>query len=98
SVGQVVASLSLEGLLSVGLGLAAGTVLGRLASQVFLPFLEVGSEAADRIPPFLVVVEAADITRIYAILLAMLVVGVGALAVALMRIRLYEAVKLGEEA
>ena len=35
SVGQVVASLSLEGLLSVGLGLAAGTVLGRLASQVF---------------------------------------------------------------
>lgn len=43
------------------------------------------------------VTEAGDLLKIYAVLGAMLVLGVGALALLLRNLRLHQAVKLGEE-
>lgn len=98
SLGQLIASLGLEGIFTVGVGVGVGTILGRLSANYFLPFLELGSDMSHTVPPFIVVIDSADLSRIYTVLLSMLIVGVAALAVVLVRVRLHQAVKLGEEA
>ena len=53
SVRQLVSMLALEQVFSLGLGLIVGSVLGRLISNVFLPFLEQtsGSKRPSRSSP-----------------------------------------------
>lgn len=98
SVWQLVTMLALELLLTVGLGLGVGTTLGSWASRLFLPFLQLSADAAGAaVPPFLVVVEPSDLFKIYVVLGSMLVIGLLALGVILSRLRLHQAVKLGEE-
>ena len=97
SVRQLISMLALEQVFSLGLGLIVGTLLGRLISNVFLPFLEQTSEFKEAIPQFMIVIEAQDLQKIYVVLLSMLLVGVLALAVVLFRMRLAQAVKIGEE-
>ncbi|MGI6082098.1 MAG: ABC transporter permease [Limnochordia bacterium] len=97
SVRQLVSMLALEQVFSLGLGLIVGSVLGRLISNVFLPFLEQTSEFKEAIPQFAIVIEPNDLQKIYAVLLSMLLVGVLALAVVLFRMRLAQAVKIGED-
>lgn len=93
--GQLSLVVVLEQTLAVAVGVLAGTGAGLLAARLFVPFLEQGGSA--RVPPFLVVMEPADRLRMYAILLMMLVVSVIGLLGYLKRLRIHEAVKLGED-
>lgn len=97
SVGQLIGLLGLEQLLSLGLGLGAGTGLGILATRIFLPFLREGTDASTVIP-FLIVTDPDDIARIFTVLGAMLIIAVIGLALMLVRMKLNQAIKLGEEA
>lgn len=97
SVRQLLTMLALEQLLSLGLGLVVGTVLGRFVSSTFLPFLEQNAQFKEAIPKFIIVVEQADLLKIYVVLLSMLLAGIIGLAAVLFRMRLAQAVKLGEE-
>ncbi|MGI6611858.1 MAG: ABC transporter permease [Limnochordia bacterium] len=97
SVRQLISMLALEQVFSLGLGLVVGTLFGRLISNVFLPFLEQTGEFKEAIPQFTIVIEQHDLQKIYVVLLSMLLVGVLALAVVLFRMRLAQAVKMGEE-
>ena len=98
SLPQLLFALVLEGVLTVGAGLGLGSLLGVASAHFFLPFLQVNPEIADSVPPFTVVIDAADVRRIYVVLGVMLFLGVLVLAAALVRIQLHQAVKLGEEA
>lgn len=97
SIRQLTTMLALEQVFSLGLGLVVGTFLGQTVSKYFLPFLEQNAEFKESIPQFLIVVEQADLIKIYTVLLSMLLAGVLGLAVVLFRMRLADAVKLGEE-
>ncbi len=97
SVRQLITMLALEELFTVGVGLAAGTLLGQVASDYFLPFLEQSDQFKATIPKFMIVVEQADLFKIYIALGSMLLIGILALVVVLFRMRLADAVKLGEE-
>lgn len=97
SVRQLISMLALEQIFSLGLGLVVDTVFGRLISNVFLPFLEQTSEFKEAIPSFTIVIASQDLQKIYVVLLSMLLIGVLALAVVLFRMRLAQAVKMGEE-
>jgi putative ABC transport system permease protein len=97
STPQLLGAVALEQVLVVVGGVAAGTGLGMLAAWLFVPFLQQGLDAAARTPPFLVVSAAADWLRLYGVLLVMLVAGLGGLLAALARLRIHEAVKLGED-
>lgn len=93
SAAQLVAAVGLEQVL-VGLaGVACGTGLGLAAARLFVPFLQQGEQT----PPFQVVHLASDRARLYLVLAFMLLLAVLGLMRALGRLRIHEAVKLGED-
>lgn len=94
---QLATALALEQVAVVGAGVAAGTGLGRLAAELFIPFLQWATDALARTPPFVIAGAGTDQVRLYLLLLLMLAAAVAALAVALGRMRIYEAVRLGED-
>ncbi len=97
SLSQLVTLLGLEQLFSLGLGLGAGTVLGINATRLFLPFLRDGAVDTSSVPPFIIVTDPADLVRIFTVLGTMLVIAVIGLAAILVRMKLHQAIKLGED-
>ncbi len=98
SVGQMVAFLAGEQLALILTGALAGTGLGVWASRLFIPFLQVGAGVYSQTPPFIVQIAWADIDRIYAVFGGMLLAGIIVMAILLVRMRIFEAIKLGEVA
>ena len=96
-VRQLLSAVALEQVLSVGLGVAFGTGLGMVAADLFVPFLQQGTGAASRTPPFVIVADPADRIRLYTVLLFMLIAGLSGLMAVLGRMRVHEAIKLGED-
>jgi putative ABC transport system permease protein len=79
-------------------GILAGTGLGALISDVFIPYLQVGAGEAAMIPPFVVQIAWAEIIQIYVLFAGLFVVALGGLAILLLRMKIFQAVKLGETA
>jgi putative ABC transport system permease protein len=75
----------------------AGITIGGLAGDLFVPLLELTRAAADQVPPFRVIADPGDYLKLYAIVGGMLAVGTAVLAVRISRIRMAQAIKLGEE-
>lgn len=76
--------------------LVVGTALGAWMSKLFIPYLQVGNTLAARIPPYLVTIGWDSIVRIYILLGVLFVVTLALLAGLLLRMRINQAVKLGE--
>ena len=96
SVGQMAVYLAGEQAALILSGMGLGTGLGVWASLLFIPFFQVGSDKTALVPPFVVKIAWAQIGAIYAIFGAMFVIVVAILIVLLIRMRVFEAVKLGE--
>ena len=77
-------------------GIVLGTFLGAWTSELFIPYLQVGADAVSRTPPYLVEVAWPAITRIYALFGMLFVVALSILVVLLMRMKIFQAIKLGE--
>jgi putative ABC transport system permease protein len=95
--GQLARMLLLEQLFTTGLSVAAGIGLGTAASRLFLPFMQSGSLEARQVPPYRVVFGAEDTLNLYVATGAMLAAGAFLLILQLRRLRISQAVKLGEE-
>ena len=93
---QLTGMLLLEQLFTTGLSVAAGLGLGTVASRLFLPFLQ-GGEAGRQVPPFRIVFDSDDTMKLYAATGIMLAAGACLLVLQLRRLRIAQAVKLGEE-
>ncbi|UCC61428.1 MAG: ABC transporter permease [Anaerolineae bacterium] len=98
SVGQMAAFLAGEQLSLIITGAVTGTGLGVWASKLFIPFLQVRGGPHPHTPPFVVQTAWMDIFQIYAVFGVMLLVAVAVMLVLLVRMRVFEAVKLGEVA
>ena len=96
SLWQLIAMLSLEQLLSVGLGVLLGLGIGQLTSRLYLPFIQYGADVGADFIPFIVVTEGTDTWKIVGVLGLVLMAALIVLAVLLSRMRLHQAVKLGE--
>jgi putative ABC transport system permease protein len=96
SVRQMAIFLIAEQLTLVATGALAGTGLGVLVSRMFIPFFQVEGGQHPFTPPFVVRVAWGEIQYIYAVFGAMFVAGVLVLLLSLRRMRIFEAVKLGE--
>jgi putative ABC transport system permease protein len=79
-------------------GIGAGTGLGAWISQLFIPYLQVGGGAAAQTPPFIVQIAWSEILQIYVLFGGLFVVALAGLAVLLLRMKIFQAVKLGETA
>ena len=96
SVGQMGIFLIAEQLTLVATGALAGTALGVLVSRLFIPFFQVQSGQHPFTPPFVVQIAWQEVMYIYAVFGVMFVTAVIALLVSLRRMRVFEAIKLGE--
>ena len=96
SPGQMTVFLAWELAFLILVGLVAGTGLGTWVSSLFIPYLQVGTGPSAQIPPFVVEIAWPAIFRIYILFGLLFVVALGGLAVLLLRIKIFQAVKLGE--
>lgn len=96
SVGQMATLLTCEQGLIIGTGMGIGTLLGITASRMFIPFLQVRADQHPQTPPFVVQIAWGQISIIYAVFGSMLVLAVIITMVLLARMRIFQAVKLGE--
>jgi len=71
--------------------------LGKLASLLYLPFLQTAESAQTQVPPFRVVFEARDTLQINIVVTLMMLTGALLLLLHIRRLRVHQAVKLGEE-
>lgn len=96
SVSQMATLLTCEQGLIIGLGMGIGTLLGVSASNLFIPFLQVRAGVHPQTPPFIVQIAWEQIGIIYAIFGGMLVLAIIITMILLGRMRVFQAVKLGE--
>ncbi len=97
SLSKVIGMIACEQLLVSGAAVGIGFLTGNLASKLFIPLLQVASSAADQVPPFRIVAQASDYNKIYAVVAAMLIIGFITLWRIIARIRIDQALKLGED-
>lgn len=96
SVSQMTILLAAELATLITIGVAAGTLLGAAASELFIPFLQVGAGPAARVPPFVVIIAWPTVLRIYGLMGLLFLVTLILLAALLLRMRIFQAVKMGE--
>ena len=96
SVQQMALFLAGEQAIVILTGAGLGTALGVLASQSFIPFLQVGAGKTATVPPFVVQIAWDQLWTIYAVFVAMFLIAVGVLVALLIRMKMFEAIKLGE--
>ena len=95
---QMTAFLGWELAFLILTGGALCTGLGALISKFFIPFLQIGADEASRIPPYSVDIAWPAIFRVYALFGLLFVVALAILVIMLRRIKIFQAIKLGETA
>lgn len=97
SIQQLISLFLFEQGFLILLGVAVGTVLGVLTGTLFIPFLQIKSEAHAGIPRFVVMTAWSDITKIYFMFGIILAIAFPAFIWMLTRMKIHEAIKFGEE-
>ncbi|MBJ6362882.1 ABC transporter permease [Paenibacillus sp. GCM10012307] len=95
SRGGLTFMLLVEQLLTTGLSIALGLAIGRAASRLFLPFLQASGQ--NQTPPFAIVFHMNDTVQLLSIVTVMIAIGAFLLTMQIRRLRVHQAVKLGEE-
>jgi putative ABC transport system permease protein len=96
STRQLSLLLVFEQMLVVGFGAAPGTAVGILTSRLFIPFLQVRTGVYPETPPFVVQIDWERIALVYGISGGLLAATIVVIVLLLHRMRIFEAVKLGE--
>ena len=94
---QVTAMLITELLVLAGGAALIGFAAGRLAADLFIPLVQLAGGAASQVPPFRVTALRADFLRVYAVVAASLLVQSVVFQLYVARVRVHQALKLGEE-
>ena len=96
STNQMTAFLAWELLFLIGIGGIVGTVLGAIVSNLYIPYLQIGIDEASRIPPYLVEIAWPEIFQIYGLFGLLFLITLIILVFLLKKMRIFEAIKLGE--
>ncbi|MEM9776182.1 MAG: ABC transporter permease, partial [Chloroflexota bacterium] len=94
--GTMVRLLGWELALLMGFGLLWGAMMGILVSYLFIPYLQAGQNPADFVPPYLVEIAWNSVWQISLLFIALYSLVLSAVSTLLNRMKLFEAIKLGE--
>ena len=97
SLRQLIGMLALEQVLTSGVALMIGVIVGNVTSRLFVPNFQIAFNPSSLVPPFRVILASGDFARLYVIVGFTLVLGLGILGFMLSRIRIHQALKLGED-
>ncbi|HEU0291492.1 MAG TPA: FtsX-like permease family protein [Anaerolineales bacterium] len=96
SIQQMTSLLAAELAFLVLLGIGVGTALGVFASQLFVPFLQIGASTQSQYPPFQIQIAWLSIAQIYVLFALLFFAALSALSALLVRMKIFQAIKLGE--
>lgn len=91
---KIIMSIVYEQILISGTALIGGVIIGGIASDLFVPLFELVFSA---VPPFQVVSSRDDYTKIYIIIVSMIIIGLGVLRKIISHIDVGQALRLGED-
>ncbi|MGO4697437.1 ABC transporter permease [Paenibacillus sp. 2TAB26] len=94
---QLTGMLLLEQLFTAGLAIGLGVLIGKGVSLLFLPFLQTTENVAETVPPFRVIFESSDTNQLFIVVGFMMLTGALLLFLHIRRLRVHQAVKMGEE-
>lgn len=94
---QIMSMLLWEQVLTSGVAVLMGITIGGVASKLYVPFLQIIYSSAEQVPPFKVVAYASDYMKVYMVVIVMLVGSFGILASFINRMKIHQALKLGED-
>jgi putative ABC transport system permease protein len=97
SIRQLISLFVFEQGFLIVLGMVVGTLLGLWTGDLFIPFLQIKSEAHAGIPTFVVMTAWGDIAKIYVLFGIILAIAFPAFIWMLARMKIHEAIKFGEE-
>ncbi|GMK37564.1 hypothetical protein PCCS19_06180 [Paenibacillus sp. CCS19] len=94
---QITGMLVSEQVLTSGAAIVIGVLIGNLTSDLYVPLFEMSFSTATQVPPFQIVRTTGDYLHLYAIIGSMMLIGLYILVSRLSRMRIAQALKLGEE-
>lgn len=94
---QIIGMLISEQLLTSGAAVIIGVLIGGMISELFIPLFSMSFSTADQVPPFTITYQLSDYLHLYSIIGIMLTIGLLILGFRMSRIRIAQALKLGEE-
>ena len=97
SIRQLISLFLFEQGFLIALGMFVGTALGIITGSLFIPFLQIKSEAHAGIPKFVVMTAWDDVFKIYIFFGVILAIAIPAFIWMLARMKIHEAIKFGEE-
>ncbi len=78
------------------IGTLLGTVFGIGTSQLFIPTLQAGTDVADQIPPMVIQIDWNALFRMYMLFGLLFLAALTGLGILLMRMKIFQAIKLGK--
>jgi len=97
SMGEVIRMLVVEQLLISGTAIGIGVGVGVLVTKLYLPLIQIAYSAADQVLPLKLVTETGDYVKLFAVIAAMVICCMAILAWLISKIRIAQALKLGED-
>lgn len=94
---EIIGMLFYEQLLVSGVAIIASVFIGGIASDLFVPLFQSLFNSYNAVPPFSVVPLRSDYLKVYAIMGIMLVICFGVLGRIISKIKVSQALKLGED-
>ncbi len=96
SRGQMATYLAFEMIFLVLFGGAVGATLGVWMSTKFIPYLQIGTDVASRVPPFKIIIAWNAILQIFGLFGILFALTLIVLVILLERMKIFQAIKLGE--
>lgn len=97
SLRQLIGMLAIEQLLTSGVSVMIGIIVGNITGRMFVPNFQIAFNPSLLVPPFRVVFESVDFMRLYIVIGIMLLIGLAILGYMMSRTRIHQALKLGED-
>ena len=97
SLAKVIGMLACEQLLVSGAAIVLGVIVGGMTGDMFIPLLQIMYSAADQVPPFRIMAYGEDYIKVYIVIGIMITLGFMTLWRIISKIRIDQAVKLGED-
>jgi len=97
SLGKVLGMLFTEQVMISGVAVFMGIIVGGISSDLFVPLLQIIYSSAQQVLPFIIVASPTDYIRVYTFAGLMLAVGLVVLGGLVSRIKISQAIKLGED-
>ncbi len=94
---QIIGMLLSEQALTSGAAVLIGVFIGNGVSDMFVPLFQLSFNASEQSPPFEIVRQLSDYLQLYSVVGFMLTIGLAVLGIRISRMKITQALKLGEE-